>query len=221
MKKLTIFFLLILCSISYSQDFDKLANAVVDKDLITLDSLLQTGIDVNITEEDRGATVLLIASSFKDYEDVVSFLISRGADINFRGKDGRTPLIWAAGNSLESSKMLLENGADINAKGNDGMNAFIQSTFGILSKKVSTDVMDLLLENGADVNSALISKNAAGWTALHFAAINGDTELVEYLILKGANVNHTSDGGSTALSLAKQEKYEALVSLLKKHGALD
>ena len=221
MKKLTIFFLLILCSISYSQDFDNLANAVVDKDLITLDSLLQTGIDVNITEEDRGATVLLIASSFKDYEDVVSFLISKGADINFRGKDGRTPLIWAAGNSLESSKMLLENGADINAKGNDGMNAFIQSTFGILSKKVSTDVMDLLLENGADVNSALISKNAAGWTALHFAAINGDTELVEYLILQGAKVNHTSDEGSTALSLAKQEKYEALVSLLKKHGALD
>ena len=221
MKKLTIFFLLILCSISYSQDFDKLANAVVDKDLITLDSLLQTGIDVNITEEDRGATVLLIASSFKDYEDVVSFLISRGADINFRGKDGRTPLIWAAGNSLESSKMLLENGADINAKGNDGMNAFIQSTFGILSKKVSTDVMDLLLENGADVNSALLSKNAAGWTALHFASINGDTELVEYLILQGAKVNHTSDEGSTALSLAKQEKYEALVSLLKKHGALD
>jgi len=221
MKKLTIFFLLILCSISYSQDFDKLANAVVDKDLITLDSLLQTGIDVNITEEDRGATVLLIASSFKDYEDVVSFLISRGADINFRGKDGRTPLIWAAGNSLESSKMLLENGADIKAKGNDGMNAFIQSTFGILSKKVSTDVMDLLLENGADVNSALISKTAAGWTALHFAAINGDTKLVEYLILQGAKVNHTSDEGSTALSLAKQEKYEALVSLLKKHGALD
>jgi len=221
MKKLTIFFLLILCSISYSQDFDKLANAVVDKDLITLDSLLQTGIDVNITEEDRGATVLLIASSFKDYEDVVSFLISRGADVNFRGKDGRTPLIWAAGNSLESSKMLLENGADINAKGNDGMNAFIQSTFGILSKKVSTDVMDLLLENGADVNSALISKSAAGWTALHFTAINGDTELAEYLILQGANINHTSDGGSTALSLAKQEKYEALVSLLKKHGALD
>jgi len=221
MQKLIIFFLLILSSISYAQDFDKLANAVVDKDLITLDSLLQTGIDVNITEEDRGSTVLLIASSFKDYEDVVSFLISRGADINFRGKDGRTPLIWAAGNSLESSKMLLENGADINAKGNDGMNAFIQSTFGILSKKVSTDVMDLLLENGADVNSALISKSAAGWTALHFTAINGDTELAEYLILQGANINHTSDGGSTALSLAKQEKYEALVSLLKKHGALD
>jgi len=221
MQKLIIFFLLNVSNISYSQDFDKLANAVVDKDLNTLDSLLNAGININVTEEDRGATVLLIACSFKDYENVVSILISRGADVNFKGKDGRTPLIWAAGNSFESTKILLENGADIKAKGDDGMTAFIQSTFGILSKKVSTDVMDLLLENGADVNSALISKNAAGWTALHYAIVNGDIDLVKYLLSHGANVNHTSNEGSIALSLARQEKYEALVSLLKKHGALD
>ena len=221
MKTLTIFFLLILSSISYSQDFDKLANAVVNKDLTALDSLLNAGIDINVTEEDGGATVLLIACSFKDYDNVVSILISRGADVNFKGKDGRTPLMWAAGNSPETSKILLDNGADVKAKGDDGMNAFIQSAFGILSKKVDTEVMDLLLENGADVNSALKGKDAAGWTALLFAAVNGDVELVEYLILHGANVNHTSNEGSTALSLARQEKYEALVSLLKEHGALD
>ncbi len=221
MQKLIIFFLLTVSNISYSQDFDKLANAVVDKDLNTLDSLLNAGININVTEEDRGATVLLIACSFKDYENVVSILISRGADVNFKGKDGRTPLIWAAGNSFESTKILLENGADVKAKGDDGMTAFIQSTFGILSKKVSTDVMDLLNENGADVNSALISKNAAGWTALHFAAVNGDYNLVKYLLSQGANVNHTSDEGSTALSLARQEKYKEIISLLKEHGALD
>lgn len=221
MKKLIIFFLVILTNFIYSQDFDKLANAVVNKDLNKLDSLLNAGIDINVTEEDRGATVLLIACSFKDYENVVSILISRGADVNFKGKDGRTPLMWAAGNSLETTKILLDNGADVKVKGDDGMNAFIQSTFGILSKKVSTDVMDLLLENGADVNSALSGKDAAGWTALLFAAVSGDIELAEYLISKGANVNHTSNEGSTALSLARQEKYEAMVSLLKKHGALD
>jgi ankyrin repeat protein len=221
MQKLIIFFLLILSSIIYSQDFDKLANAVVNKDLNALDSLLQSGINVNITEEDRGASILIIASSFKDYEDVVSYLISRGADVNFIGKDGRTPLIWAAGNSFESTKILLENGADVNALGNDGMTAFIQSTFGILSKKVSTDVMDLLLESGADVNSALISKTAAGWTALLFAVVNGDYDLVKYLLSQGANVNHTSDEGSTALSLARQEKYKEIINLLKNNGALD
>jgi ankyrin repeat protein len=81
--------------------------------------------------------------------------------------------------------------------------------------------MDLLLENGADVNSALISKNAAGWTALHFAVVNGDYDLVKYLLSNGANVNHTSDEGSTALSLARQEKYKEIISLLKNKGALD
>ena len=221
MKKLIIFFLLILSSITYSQDFDKLAYAVVNKDLNMLDSLLNAGIDINVTEEDRGATVLLIACSFKDYENVVSILISRGADVNFKGKDGRTPLMWAAGNSLETSKILLDNGADVKANGDDGMNAFIQSAFGILSKKVDTEVMDLLLENGADVNSELSGRDAAGWTALLFASVNGDIELAEYLISHGANVNHTSNEGSTALSLARQEKYEALVNLLKERGALD
>ena len=221
MQKLIIFFLLILCSSNHSQDFDNLANAVVNKDLNMLDSLLDTGIDINITEEDRGATVLLIACSFKDYDNVVSILISRGANVNFKGKDGRTPLMWASGNSLETTMVLLDNGADVKAKGDDGMTAFIQSTFGILSKKVSTEVMDLLLEKGADVNSALISKSAAGWTALHFSVVNGDYDLAKYLLSHGANINHTSDEGSTALSLARQEKYKEIISLLKEHGALD
>jgi ankyrin repeat protein len=218
---LLILSLLILSSISHSQDFDNLANSVVNKDINTLDSLLQSGIDINITEEDREATVLLIASSFKDYEDVVLHLIFKGADVNFKGKDGRTPLMWAAGNSFESTKILLENGADVNAKGNDGMTAFIQSTFGILSKKVTTDVMDLLLEHGADVNSELTGKDASGWTALLFASVNGDIDLVEYLISHGANVNHTSNEGVTALSLARQEKYKEIITLLKSKGALD
>ncbi len=42
-----------------------------------------------------------------------------------------------------------------------------------------------------------------GWTALHYAVINGDVELVKYLIKYGANVNKATGEGSTPLYLAK------------------
>jgi len=221
MQKLIIFFLLILCSISYSQDFDKLADAVVNKDLVKVDSLIKSGIDVNMADENKGATVLLIACSFKGYEKIIQFLISNGADVNYKSKDGKTPLMLAAGTSFETTKVLIENGADVNTKAEDGMTAFFHATFGVLSKKVTTGVMDLLLEYEVDINYSLTGKDAAGWTALLFATINEDKDLVKYLILHGADVNHISDDGVTTLSLAKQENFTSLVKLLKKHGALD
>lgn len=204
-----------------AQEYDNLANAVYKKNIDKINELLDGGADINATPEDYPSTVLFIACSFEGYEEIVSLLISRGADVNFKGKDGRTPLMWAAGNSLQTTQLLLDNGADVKARGDDGMIAFIQATFGILSGKVTTEVLGLLKSKGANVNSSLGGKSASGWSAILFATVNGDKDLVEYLILNGANVNHTSDEGQTALALAKQEKYEVIVRLLKKHGALD
>ena len=224
MKNITTFaislFLLFQLTIS-AQDFDNLANAVYEKDINKINELLDNGADINATPTDYPSSVIFIACSYAGYEEVVSTLIKRGADVNFIGNDGKTPLILAAGNSLQTTQLLLDNGANVKAKGDDGMNAFIQATLGILSGKVTTEVLGLLKSKGANVNSSLSGKNASGWSALLFATVNGDKDLVEYLVLNGANVNHTSDEGQTALALARLEKYEEIVRLLKKHGALD
>ena len=216
-----ILFILITSNFSFAQPFDELTKAVMNKDTAKVNQLLAGGIDVNVRQENSNATVLMVASSYEGYSDMIELLIKRGADVNAQSSDGKTALMWAADNAPDAVETLLNYRANVKLKMNDGMTAFLQSVFGILSGKVSTTVCDLLLKKGANVNDELTSISASGWTALHFAAINGDVELVKYLIRKGANVNHKSSEGSSALYLAKQNSYKEIVNILKKAGALE
>ncbi|MCU0413460.1 MAG: ankyrin repeat domain-containing protein, partial [Ignavibacteriaceae bacterium] len=85
-------------------------------------------------------------------------------------------------NSLPNAKILVANGANVNINANDGMTPFLQATLGVSSGKVSIELCDLLRKNGAKINASVTKKSVMGWTALHYAAINGDAELVKYLI---------------------------------------
>jgi ankyrin repeat protein len=116
-------------------------------------------------------------------------------------------------------ELLIAKGADCNAKGVDGMTAFIQSIFGILFGSVTTEVCGLLLNEGADINAQLTGADATGWTALMFASSNGKSDLVKYLISKGADVHLKAKDGTTALSLAMKDKNDEIVKILKAKGA--
>lgn len=204
-----------------AQNFDALADKVVDKDIAGIENLLSDGIDINTKQPSTGATVLMLACSYQDFEDVVRFLIDHGADVNAKSDDGKTPLTWAASNSIENVRLLIARGADVNHAANDGMTPFIQSVFGVLSNKVSTDICTVLLESGADINATLTSRAALGWSALHFAVINGDTQLVDFLVRHGANVNQVTNEGSSPLYLAKMEDDDEIIAILKRAGALE
>lgn len=59
------------------------------------------------------------------------------------------------------------------------------------------------LKRGADVNDKNYNENyTAGLTALHLAAGNGNKELVEFLIKKGATINAKAEDGLTPLHWA-------------------
>lgn len=73
-----------------------------------------------------------------------------------------------------------------------------------------------LLKQGADVNAA----QADGLTALHWAAMNDDLEVVDLLLYAGANVHPlTRVGGYAPLHLAARQGHPRIVSRLLEAGA--
>ncbi len=73
-----------------------------------------------------------------------------------------------------------------------------------------------LASKGADVNAP----QGDGMTALHWAAMNGSTDLASMLLLAGANPNPlTRVGGYSPLLLAAKQGHGAVIEVLLKNGA--
>lgn len=100
-----------------------------------------------------------------------NLLISNGANVNAKDKDGWSPLMVAVNHRRhDAALLLLNNNADINAKNNNGMTPLMTA-----AREADERVLNLLLERGADpqlVNST--NQNAA---AVARSCSTGPTDL--------------------------------------------
>src|SRR5262249_53244108 len=140
-----------------------------------------------------GCTPLFRATMGGDSE-VVRALLAKGANPNINDM-GMTPFLVAAG---------------VGPGNIGGTGLAAQSSLG---GPVNMELMELLLQHGADINAQVtgtrtyslrISRAPSaneGWTALHAAAQASKTDVVRYLVEKGARTNITDAGGRKPIDL--------------------
>ena len=187
--------------------------AARNHDLKTIHSLLSQHTDVNIRSDD-GSTALLWAAHQNDL-DTAELLLAAGADTNAPNDFRMTPLSQACTNGSDAFvRLLLKSGANPNTAIATGVTPLMTC-----AKSGSVDAVKRLIEYGAAIDAkepdqhqtalmwaaaehqlnvaqALIEAHAdlkarskAGFTAIHFAARQGDREMVRLLLAAGVNVN--------------------------------
>jgi ankyrin repeat protein len=179
--------------------------AVLRGDRATVQALIDKGADVNVRLTKgspvrrfgsqwalpttlAGATPLLLATAYLEVE-IVRMLLAAGTDHRLALADGSTPLLAAAGATIEKE-----------ARPSDLVRFNIVDNDTPQIPRDAADVLAatrLLLDAGADVNHA----SEAGDTAMHAAAASGLTSLIQLLADRGAKLDTPNKAGQTPLAL--------------------
>ena len=149
-------------------------------DVATAGLLIRARADVNIAN-DFGMTPLSRACT-NGSAALVEILLDAGANPNTRIATGETPLMTCASTgNADAVRALIARGADVNAtEPSQNQDALMWA-----ASERHANVVRLLVEAGANTRA----HTKKGFSALHFAAREGDIESVRQLLASGVNVN--------------------------------
>jgi len=187
-------------------DHPDVEHALMNGDLGLIQKIVISSNKRKLYETDRvGQTLLHKASAYGKLK-IVDYLVSEGANINFKDDDLETPLHFAINiGDFEIIEYLASHGANVNAKNNHGETPLHLAVAIGLPETVS-----YLISEGANINLQTIF----GDTPLIYAAEKNNFELTKYLISEGADVSVKNNNGKTAFDLSVNYNDKKVANLL-------
>lgn len=137
-------------------------------------------------------------------------ILARGLDPNLREPGhGETGLILAMRYSANKTLdvLLAQPNINLELRAPNGNTALMMAAFNHNMRGIKT-----LVAKGALVNQT-------GWSALHYSAASGDTEITEFLLEHHAYIDCESPSGMTPLMIAAREGKDEVVQQLLAAGA--
>jgi ankyrin repeat protein len=151
-----------------------------------------------------------LAAAHRGNSGSLSKLLENGAvSPNVVDKEGNSLLMIAVREGhLSAVTTLLRFHPQLDHRNRHGDSALM-----FAASRSDMKLLDLLLVNGAKTNP---SGDEIAWTALHYAAFEGELPVVERLLAAGANINALTPNLSDALMLAARNGHTEVVRLLLK-----
>jgi len=206
------FWFIIATSLSFSgvslavDVFELMEKAEYDR----LDSLLISDPDLAQALNSSGSSLLHKASENGNIK-LIQTLVSIGADINHLNQRGYSPIFYAVHFKQASSvKILADLGADLNLLQGGAYTPLWWAAY-----NGSLDICKSLIKGGAD-----IEKQSATGLPMVAAAFNGNDDIVNLFLTKGANPdNQVENSGWTPLHGAIIMGHSSTIKLLFENGA--
>jgi ankyrin repeat protein len=170
--------------------------------------LVKAGANTNLQNKE-GDTALMKAAWMGRTEDV-SMLVKAGAALDLQNKRGDSALILATTRQhILTVKELFRAGADLNLQNEEELTALMISTISGV-----TDITKTLL-SGENIAIDIQTKN--GWSALFFAADEGNVATTKLLLKARADPLLRDNSGLTAVDVASAGENDDVYGLLRNH----